>query len=125
MLAKCPPCKYWLNVRWLSVRWLNVRWLSVRWLNVRWLNVSDSLAIYLPISRRFTFIKFSSEHIFDISQGTINIRRVIVSCDLFHIHDTECLMSHVHTHFPPIFHSYHTEHAFTFSLVFTLSLVQS
>ena len=29
MLAKCPPCKYWLNVRWLSVRWLNVRWLNV------------------------------------------------------------------------------------------------
>jgi len=29
MLAKCPPCKYWLNVRCLSVRWLSVRWLNV------------------------------------------------------------------------------------------------
>jgi len=42
ILAKCPPCKYWLNVRWLNVRWLSVRWLSVRWLSVRWLNVPDS-----------------------------------------------------------------------------------
>ena len=39
LLAKCPPCTYWPNVRWPSVRWPNVRWPSVRWPNVRWPSV--------------------------------------------------------------------------------------
>ena len=42
LLAKCPPCTYWPNVRWPSVRWPNVRWPSVRWPNGRWSNVPDS-----------------------------------------------------------------------------------
>ena len=29
MLAKCPPCKYWPNVRWPYVRWPNVCWPNV------------------------------------------------------------------------------------------------
>ena len=42
MLAKCPPCKYWPNVRWLYVRWPNVCWPCVRWPCVCWPNVPDS-----------------------------------------------------------------------------------
>ena len=67
MLAKCPPCKYWLNVR-----WLNVRWLSVRWLNVRWLNIPVSVRTYCTcpffltnqssISSRMRYIYFSIYH---------------------------------------------------------------
>ena len=29
LLAKCPPCTYWPNVRWPSVRWPNGRWSNV------------------------------------------------------------------------------------------------
>ena len=42
MLAKCPPCKYWPNVRWPYVRWPNVCWPCVRWPCVCWPNVPDS-----------------------------------------------------------------------------------
>ena len=54
LLAKCPPCTYWPNVRWPSVRWPNVRWPSVRWPNGRCPNVPDSRVGYLQ--RDFYFI---------------------------------------------------------------------
>ena len=42
-LAKCPPWRFWRNVR-----WRNVRWRSVGWRNVRWRNVMDSFCSPVP-----------------------------------------------------------------------------
>ena len=63
MLAKCPSCKYWLNVGWLSVGWLSVRWLNVRWLNfpaetnLRVFRLH--LSVLLPCGRWWRFHKHS------------------------------------------------------------------
>jgi len=53
MLAKCPPCKYWLNVRWLNVRWLSVHWLNVPDSGNNTVSVASSvknLGVYLDTS---------------------------------------------------------------------------